>query len=255
MTCGIYTVTCTKNHTVYVGQSINIRSRWRDHRKKLKAGTHYNKFMQSSFNKYGADNFEYAIHLECSVADLSGNEQQVADALRATGTRLFNTGAYLPVPSRGSKRPDNTARLNAIHADPVRKAHLLRGILARGARMKGTAEAVAAATKASHSRTRKHPSELKTKPRYLCLRKGTPEHSAMRAQMVLAQYASGTRRHSVGSSKPVVRLDTGDVFPSIKALADVLGVSKSAVVFQLKHGSGFCRGVPVAYKNLSGVKS
>lgn len=71
---GIYKITCTVNNKVYVGsacgtsKSIKKRGfyrRWKEHARKLKQGTHRNKYLQFSWNKYGEDAFVFEILEYC----------------------------------------------------------------------------------------------------------------------------------------------------------------------------------------------
>lgn len=54
---GIYRITNTVNGKIYVGLSVNIHQRWREHRKMLARGTHSNPHLQSSWQMYGRDAF------------------------------------------------------------------------------------------------------------------------------------------------------------------------------------------------------
>jgi group I intron endonuclease len=58
---GIYQIKNKTNGKSYIGSSINIRLRWKDHRRKLRKGIHHSKHLQSSFDKYGLDSFEFLI--------------------------------------------------------------------------------------------------------------------------------------------------------------------------------------------------
>lgn len=54
---GIYKITNTENNKVYIGESINIRDRWKDHISRLRNNNHRNKHLQTSYNKYGESIF------------------------------------------------------------------------------------------------------------------------------------------------------------------------------------------------------
>ena len=58
---GIYTITNKENKKVYVGESLNITNRWKDHIEMLKKGKHYNYKLQNDYNIYGLDSFEFKI--------------------------------------------------------------------------------------------------------------------------------------------------------------------------------------------------
>ena len=73
--CGIYCISNSKYF--YIGQSVNIKSRWQSHKSSLKSGKHHNKFFQRVYNKYNeVDPFIYEIVLECNSWDLSFLESE-----------------------------------------------------------------------------------------------------------------------------------------------------------------------------------
>lgn len=59
--CGIYGIVNKEEKKVYIGKSTDIEKRWTDHKKKLSKGTHHNKALQESYDKYGADAFVYKV--------------------------------------------------------------------------------------------------------------------------------------------------------------------------------------------------
>lgn len=58
---GIYKITNILNNKVYIGQSINIESRWKGHLNDLNKNKHHSLRLQNSYNKYGKDNFKFEI--------------------------------------------------------------------------------------------------------------------------------------------------------------------------------------------------
>ena len=73
--CGIYSIENVVNHKKYIGQSINIKSRWCKHKVDLNNGSHDNDYLQKSWNKYGENNFEFEILEECSKEELNEKER------------------------------------------------------------------------------------------------------------------------------------------------------------------------------------
>jgi group I intron endonuclease len=59
--CGIYKITCIDNDKVYIGQSIDIKRRWSNHRSKLNNNKHDNDYLQKAWNKYGSLDFTHEI--------------------------------------------------------------------------------------------------------------------------------------------------------------------------------------------------
>jgi group I intron endonuclease len=76
MKTGIYKILNKINNKVYVGSATNIRKRWRDHKWYLNHNIHHNSHLQSAWNKYGAESFEFLIVLECSVDILLAKEKE-----------------------------------------------------------------------------------------------------------------------------------------------------------------------------------
>lgn len=77
--CGIYMIKNLVNSKIYIGQSVRIKQRWHDHRKHLRAGNHYNIHLQSAWNKYGEDNFEFSIVKICPEEELDDLEIYYVD--------------------------------------------------------------------------------------------------------------------------------------------------------------------------------
>lgn len=59
---GIYRITNTKNGMSYIGKTrVSFGDRWDSHRAMLRAGRHGNKLLQSEWNRYGEESFEFAV--------------------------------------------------------------------------------------------------------------------------------------------------------------------------------------------------
>lgn len=69
--CGIYKIENKVNHKIYIGQSVDIYTRWYNHKHALRNGVHYNLHLQDSWNKYGEDNFDFSIIEKCNYEDLN----------------------------------------------------------------------------------------------------------------------------------------------------------------------------------------
>lgn len=74
MTCGIYKIVYN-DKLAYVGSSVNIERRWRQHRDTLKRGVHSNFLLQRAWDKYGVDAFKFYIIEECFKESLCEREQ------------------------------------------------------------------------------------------------------------------------------------------------------------------------------------
>ena len=55
--CGIYKITNIINNKVYIGSAVDIKNRFKTHKRLLKSNKHFNNHLQSSYNKYGIKYF------------------------------------------------------------------------------------------------------------------------------------------------------------------------------------------------------
>lgn len=85
MTCGIYLIRHVTSGRGYVGQSVNIESRFRDHR----AGKGSRK-LSAALRKYGVEAFEYKVLLECSREELNPQEVLFIEQLGTLHPNGFN---------------------------------------------------------------------------------------------------------------------------------------------------------------------
>ena len=70
MNCGIYKIVNKKNNKVYVGSSVNLKSREYKHFWMLNKGIHDNHHLQQSYSKYGKDLFMFEVIEYCEPGEL-----------------------------------------------------------------------------------------------------------------------------------------------------------------------------------------
>jgi len=73
---GVYLIRNKVNNKVYIGSSINIKRRWRDHIYELSRNRHNNIHLQNAWNKYGKDNFEFVILEEVEDKSILRDREQ-----------------------------------------------------------------------------------------------------------------------------------------------------------------------------------
>lgn len=61
MLSGIYKIVCYNNNKFYIGSSVNINKRLKEHKSSLNRNKHPNSRLQKDWNKYGESNFRYEI--------------------------------------------------------------------------------------------------------------------------------------------------------------------------------------------------
>lgn len=115
-TSGIYLITNTVNGLCYVGQSQDMRRRKDTHIRELNRNAHCNRHLQSSWNKYGADAFEFTVLTECPVEKLNDEEvYYIAELGTFVGGYNMNAGGGA---NTGYKHTEETKRkLSEGHAD------------------------------------------------------------------------------------------------------------------------------------------
>lgn len=72
--CGIYRIENLINHKSYIGQSVDIYERWRDHKWALNNKRHNNSHLVRAWYKYGPDSFEFTIIETCNEDKLNERE-------------------------------------------------------------------------------------------------------------------------------------------------------------------------------------
>lgn len=80
---GIYKIENKVNGKVYIGQSIDINTRWYNHRRELNGNRHHNEHLQYAWNKYKENNFEFIIIEECKIEDIDNKEIYWIDYYKA----------------------------------------------------------------------------------------------------------------------------------------------------------------------------
>lgn len=75
MASGVYSIENTKNGMVYVGQSANTKTRWREHVRTLNANKHFNQRLQADWNTYGESAFAFTILEKCTYDKLANRER------------------------------------------------------------------------------------------------------------------------------------------------------------------------------------
>lgn len=112
--CGIYYIKNTLNNNMYIGQSVNIKTRFCAHRSSLKNNKHYNEKLQEDFNKYGMDIFELGILEECESEFLDELEQYYIKKYNTVESGYNNASGGL----KGFKSSEETKlKVSLNHAD------------------------------------------------------------------------------------------------------------------------------------------
>lgn len=87
---GIYAIINTKNGKKYIGKSINIHRRIKNHIGFLnqKSSKHENEYLINAWNKYGREQFDYLILEECTIEKLSEKELYYIEFYNTTNSEF-----------------------------------------------------------------------------------------------------------------------------------------------------------------------
>lgn len=78
---GIYQIRNKVNNKIYIGSSVDILRRWKEHKRRLRGDYHSNLHFQRSWNKHGENNFKFEILMLSDELLLKSCEQYFLDNL------------------------------------------------------------------------------------------------------------------------------------------------------------------------------
>lgn len=108
---GIYIVHNRKNGNFYIGSTVNLRQRWRQHLWGLANNQHHNPHLQSAWNKYGATSFEFlVVEVVKTTSNILLREQAWIDKFDASNNKACYNICQRASSQLGCKRSDETKR-------------------------------------------------------------------------------------------------------------------------------------------------
>lgn len=110
---GIYCIINIRNSKRYIGSSKNIRQRLWSHRAELRHNKHQNAHLQSAWNKYGEQNFDYYILENCEECLLLEREQWYIDTIKPEYNMNLETQRPPCTESSRQKQSNTRKRLYA----------------------------------------------------------------------------------------------------------------------------------------------
>lgn len=89
--CAVYKITCTANGRIYVGSSIDVQKRWKEHVRDLEKNRHRARHLHRAWVKYGPRFFVFEVLEHTDRHALISTEQGYLDNLKPFGRRGFNS--------------------------------------------------------------------------------------------------------------------------------------------------------------------
>lgn len=92
---GVYQIRCRPSGKIYVGSAMNLRERWRVHRRDLSNGNHSNSHLQNAWNLHGEARFEFTVLELVEPSRLLAVEQEWIERTRCTDRTIgFNINLH-----------------------------------------------------------------------------------------------------------------------------------------------------------------
>jgi group I intron endonuclease len=120
--CGIYAI-ISPSGSRYIGQTISISRRWKEHKKELRAGRHHCKPLQIAWNKHGENAMQFSKIAIVPPEQLNLREQEQFDSYIESGNRkfLYNTTLSARPGMRGrTHSPETIAKIVAANTGKKR---------------------------------------------------------------------------------------------------------------------------------------
>ena len=108
---GVYSIRNVANGKLYIGSSANsLSSRMAEHKRQLGLGTHYNRYLQRAWNKYGSRSFEFSIIERCEPKRCVASEQAWIDKMKASKEKFGYNISPTAASTLGTKLSKETRR-------------------------------------------------------------------------------------------------------------------------------------------------
>jgi len=126
---GVYQISNTLNGKVYVGGSVNIRTRLMGHFRSLRRGSHHSQKLQRAWEKYGEETFSVSVLEKVSPEGVEQSEQKWLDRLRphTTGYNICPKGRirigipHTPETRAKISRAMSGRKLSESHVEQIRE--------------------------------------------------------------------------------------------------------------------------------------
>lgn len=224
---GIYKITNKINGNSYIGQSIDIKRRFSEHRCISKES---NISLKKAFSKYGKENFEFEILEECKANELDKKEMYYIELLKPKYNR--DSGG------KGS--------LNHKVSEKTRRLLQKKGKEQWEKLSKEQKENIISKRLTGPKKGHKVSKETREKLRnYNLGKKQSLETIEKRKQTFIEKKKNGYVQTNASHKKPIKCIETGEIFTSVKEASDKYNLT--TLVGHLKGRYKTCKGFHYEY--------
>lgn len=230
----VYKIINLANAKFYVGSTVKVKERFRTHRRQLRAGKHHCPHLQSAWSKYGEDSFVFKVVAVIEdPALLHIAEQKLLDEHHGT-ENCYNFAKYTDNSNRGIAQTE-THRKRISEA--IKRHYESNPHPRQGVRHTEESKKLMRANRAGKPMSE----ETKVKLRQANLGKVYSEETRAK----LSSIRKGLERkpeHAAKYNKPIVEVTSGQIFPSLKVVKEVFGMSAGMLAKALAADRPLTRG-------------
>jgi len=133
---GIYCIQNEIDGKCYIGKSVNIPKRWREHKAALRRGCHHNKHLQKAWDCYGEKSFLFKVLEYAAPNELGDLEIAYISKFKAFGENGYNftmggDGGLLGMPKTEETRHKISEANKGRRHTSEEKAHLSKALIGR----------------------------------------------------------------------------------------------------------------------------
>lgn len=199
-TAGIYRIALTDGRC-YIGQSVNIESRFRGHRLELRKGTHHSRYLQNAWNRYGEGAFTFEVVETISLDALTRAEAATALAWREqhwidVSASVFNTCPAAATVAGIERSAEYRAKISALHKGRKHTDEARRN-MSRGQRNRPPVGDATRAKLSAAGRGRPQSEEHKAKRAAAQRGKPSPLRGVPKAPEHVAKVSAALKGHAV----------------------------------------------------------
>lgn len=125
---GVYCIQNIATKRKYIGSSVDVYNRYKQHVRSLKLNTHHSAYLQRSWNKYGPQCFEIFVLERCDATSLLQREQFWLDEISTKYNTSPTAGTRTGVRNTLVTNERISAAIRAKWADPVFRAAAKAGM-------------------------------------------------------------------------------------------------------------------------------